>query len=133
MAYIEFAELQGGPDNATGIGGEAPAPYRTGFTALEWQVIALAQGDSLSTLNTPNRVIHALEAVFGAKRANPELADPALEILRRTSVLARHRGFALPQYQINAFHEAGYSEDQLETLLGSVNAGRMARQQKAYA
>jgi len=133
MAYVNFAEIQGGPSGAVGVYGEAPAAHRSGFTALEWQVIALAQRDGLSTLNAPGRITTALETVFGFKRANPELANPALEALRRISVLAWHRGFALPQSQINAFHAAGYSEEQLETLLGSIGAGRLATKRKAFS
>ena len=56
-----------------------------------------------------------------------------LETLRRVSVLAWHRGFALPQSQINAFHAAGYSEEQLEMLLASVGAGRLANKRKAFS
>lgn len=133
MAYVNFAEIQGGLNGARDIYGEAPVAHRTGFTALEWQVIALAQRDGLSTLNAPGRVTMALEAVFGFKRVNPELANPALEALRRISVLAWHRGFALPQSQIEAFYDAGYSEDQLEALLASIGAGRLAIQQKAFS
>ena len=133
MAYVNFSEIEGGLTGAIGVYGDAPAAHRTGFTALEWQVVALAQQDSLSTLEKPSRVTVALEAVFGFKRLNPELANPALETLRRISVLAWHRGHVLPQSQINAFHDAGYSEDQLETLLGSIGAGRLARKRKAFA
>jgi hypothetical protein len=133
MAYVNFAELEGGLKGTIGVYGEAPPAHRSGFTALEWQVVALAQQDSLSTLETPSRLTLALEAVFGFKRVNPELANPALEALRRISVLAWHRGHVLPQSQIKAFHDAGYSEDQLETLLGSIGAGRLARKRKAFA
>ena len=133
MAYVNFAELQGGPNGAVSVYGEAPVAHRTGFTALEWQVIALAQRDGLSTLSAPGKLTTALEAVFGFKRINPELSNPALEVLRRIAVLAWHRGFALPQSQINAFHDAGYSEDQLETLLGSIGAGRLATKRKAFS
>jgi hypothetical protein len=48
-------------------------------------------------------------------------------------VLAWHRGFALPESEITAFRAAGYSDDQLETLLGSIGAGRLARKRKAYS
>lgn len=133
MAYVNFAEIQGGTDAAVGVYGEAPAAHRTGFTALEWQVVALAQRDRLSTLETPGRLSLALATVFGFKRINPELADPALEALRRIAVLAWHRGFALPESAITAFRAAGYSDDQLETLLGSIGAGRLARKRKAYS
>ena len=133
MAYVNFAEIQGGTNGASGVYGEAPAAHRAGFTALEWQVIALAQRDGLGTLSAPGRVASALETVFGFKRTNPELANAELETLRRVSVLAWHRGFALPQSQINAFHAAGYSEEQLETLLGSIGAGRLATKRKAFS
>ena len=133
MAYLNFTEIQGGTNQALAPFTAATAAPRTGFTALEWQVIALAQRDSLSTLQAPGRLTSALEAVFGFKSANPELANPALETLRRVSVLAWHRGFALPQSQVNAFHDAGYSEDQLETLLGSIGAGRIAAKRKAFS
>lgn len=131
MAYVNFAEIQGGPDGSVAIYGEAPPAHRTGFSALEWQVVALAERDSLSTLTTPSRVTTALEAVFGFKRVNLELSNPALEALRRIAVLAWHRGFVLPNSEINAFLAAGYSEEQLEILIDSVGAGRAARKRKA--
>lgn len=133
MAYVNFAEIQGGADGALHLYGVAPAAGRSGFSALEWQVIALAQRDGLATLRTPSRLSIALNAVFGSTSVNPELANPALETLRRIAVLAWHRGYAVPQSQIDAFHAAGYSETQLETLLASVSAGRMAIQRKAFS
>lgn len=133
MAYVNFAEIQGGPDGTVALYGDAPAAHRTGFTALEWQVVALAQRDRLSSLAAPGRLTTALEAVFGFKRPNPELSSPALEALRRIAVLAWHRGFVLPNSEVRAFLAAGYSEDQFETLLGSISAGRLARTRKAIA
>lgn len=137
MAYVNFAEIAGGRHGTArgmdGVYGEAPAAHRTGLTALEWQVVALARGDSLATLETPGRLAVALGTVFGFKRVNPELADPGLEALRRISVLAWHRGFALPESAITAFRDAGYSDDQLETLLGSIGAGRLANPRRNRA
>lgn len=133
MAYVNFAEIQGGPDGIAALYGEAPPAHRTGFTALEWQVVALAQRDGLSTLASPGPLTIALETVFGFKRPNPELANPALEALRRAAVLAWHHGFVMPNSEINAFLAAGYSEEQLETLVDSVSAGRAARKRKAFA
>lgn len=133
MAYVNFSELQNGPSGTSTVRANAPVTPRTAFSALEWQVVALARGDELSSLSTPNRLITALEAVFGFKRRNPELANPALEALRRMSVMVWHFGSALPQSQIKAFYDAGYSEDQFETLLGSIGAGRLARKRKAFA
>jgi hypothetical protein len=133
MAYVNFAEIQGGADGAAELYGEAPAAHRTGFSALEWQVIALAKRDSLSTLHAPSKLTIALDAVFGSKRINPALANPALETLRRVAVLAWHRGFALPLSQIEAFHAAGYSEAQFETLVASILAGQRASKKKAFS
>lgn len=133
MAFVNFSELPGGIYGATDLYGEAPVAHRSGFTTLEWQVIALSQRDTLSTLGAPSRLTAALEAVFGFRRPNPELANSALETLRRISVLAWHRGYALPQSQIDAFHAAGFSEDQLETLLASIATARAGTGRKAFA
>jgi hypothetical protein len=133
MAFVNFAEIQGGTNGIAAIYGEAPPAHRTGFSALEWQVVALAQRDSLSTLAAPGRLTTALEAVFGFKRVSPELSSPALEALRRVAVLAWHRGFALPNSEINAFLAAGYSEEQLETLIDSISAGRATAKRKALS
>lgn len=117
MAYLNFSPLQD----------HAPAtllPRReTGFTALEWQVVAIAQADRLSSLRKPSRLGMALGVVFGGRRADPRLADPKLEALRRTAVFAWRRGAALPPREIRAFHDAGFTPEQFETLLASVSRG----------
>ncbi len=101
----------------------------TGFSPIEWQVVALARQDRLSTLREPSRLLMALGAISVGQRPNPRLADPRLEALRRIAVFAWHRGYALPASEIESFHQAGFTIDQLETLLASIGKGRAALNQ----
>jgi hypothetical protein len=128
MAYLNFGSLQGAAIAAPQGFAVTRAPIG-GLTALEWQVVAIAQRDRLSSLEAPSRMAIALGAIFGGERSNPRLADPRLEALRRLAVLAWHRGYNLPESEIRAFHEAGFSSEQLETLLASISRGRAALNQ----
>lgn len=123
MGYLNFSEIQGGPV-ATAVAAR-PAT----LSALEWSVVAIAQNDRLSSLEEPSRVSIALGALFGGQRPNPRLADTRLEALRRMSVLAWHKGYAVPAREIRAFHAAGFTADQYETLLDSISRGRAALNQ----
>lgn len=120
MAYLNFSPLQGHPVAAPA---DLPAAPRAqaDFSALEWQVIAIARQDSLSSLRRPGAFSLALGVVFGSRRANPRLADTRLEALRRTAVVAWHRGHALPPHEIRAFHDAGFTLDQYGALLDSIS------------
>jgi hypothetical protein len=147
MAYLNFTDTASGPaiyadaPRETRIAAirakmpaaeaEAPLPA-SGFSALEWSVVALAQRDRLSSLATPGRMAVALGVVFG-ERQNPKLADPRLEALRRLSVHAWHRGYAVPANEIHAFEAAGFNADQYETLLASISQGRIARDRRISA
>lgn len=124
MAYLNFAALQGSP-----IAMPADVVTATGFTALEWSVVAIAQHDRLSTLEKPSRLSIALGVIFGGEAPNPKLADSRLEALRRVAVLAWHKGYAVPRHEIRAFHEAGFTPEQYETLLASISRGRAALNQ----
>jgi hypothetical protein len=124
MAYLNFAELDGTPIAAPVD--VITARSETGFSVLEWQVVAIAQRDRLSSLEAPGKLSVALGAIFGGQRPNPRLADPRLEALRRMAVLAWHKGYALPPSEIRAFHNAGFNTDQYETLLASISRGRAA-------
>ncbi|MBO9623006.1 MAG: hypothetical protein J7500_09880 [Sphingomonas sp.] len=130
MAYMDFAALQG---TATASPANIAWPSRSraesGLSALEWQVVALAQQDRLSSLEEPGKLSVALGMIFGGQRPNPKLADTRLEALRRIAVLAWHRGYALPRHEIRAFHEAGFTPEQYETLLASISRGRAALNQ----
>ncbi|HWK36095.1 hypothetical protein [Sphingomonas sp.] len=138
MAYLAFADAPGTTRFAPTAferlaldpGVTDPAARRTGFSALEWSVVAIAERDKLSTLRTPGRVAVALGTLFGDK-PNPQLADTRLEALRRIAVLSWHFGYTIPGDDVRAFVEAGYTLDQYETLVDSISAGRAARNGKA--
>jgi len=99
------------------------------LSALEWSVVMLARRDGLSSLREPGPIGVAMAALFGG-RQNPKLTDKRLEALRRVAVLAWHHGYQLPKSEIHAFFEAGFGQDQLETLLASVTHARAARFQR---
>lgn len=122
MAYLDL-------DNAfsTPRGARAAAPPTqdaVGFTALEWNVIALAQHDTVRSLAQPGRLSRAMGSLFGLAAAS-QLADPRLEALRRLAVHAWRRGFALPLSEIDRFLSAGFVEAQIETLVESVTGLRV--------
>ncbi|NLS27174.1 hypothetical protein S2M10_21670 [Sphingomonas sp. S2M10] len=121
MAYLDFSGFNGQPLAASGMVETAAT-----LTALEWQVVAIAQRDRLSSLEAPGRWSRLFALFFGGDRASPRLADSKLEALRRVAVLAWHKGYALPKQEIAAFHASGYSLDQLEVLLARVSQGRAA-------
>ena len=106
-------------------------PAAQPLSAREWQVVALAQRDKLSSIETPGRLSIAMGRLFGGLR-NPNLADPRLEALRRLAVLAWHRGYAIATSEIRAFKEAGFTMDQYEKILASISRGRDALNQRAY-
>lgn len=127
MAYLDLRDMAGNavaPRPAL-----ATPPEDARLSALEWQVVAIAQRDRLSSLEAPGRLSIALGMIFGGDRGNPRLADPRLEALRRIAVIAWHRGFRVPQSEIQRFHAAGYTPGQLETLLTSISRGRAALNQ----
>ncbi|MHA6720459.1 hypothetical protein ACX40Y_13550 [Sphingomonas sp. RS6] len=126
MAYLNFTSLEGSPATPASLSVPRSA---VGLTALEWQVVAIARGDRLSSLESPSRMAIALGAIFGGDRGNPRLADARLEALRRLSVLAWHKGYHLPASEIRAFHAAGFTNEQYETLLASISRGRAALNQ----
>lgn len=117
MAYLDldnaYASPQSAPRSVPKVEGI------TGFTALEWNVIALAKSDTVRSLGQPGRVSRAMGSLFGLGTAS-RLADPRLEALRRLAVHAWRRGFALPLAEIDRFLAAGFVEAQIETLVESV-------------
>jgi hypothetical protein len=124
MAYLDLDNMFAAP--VTSRSQDAAGTKAASFSALEWSVIALAQRDTLGSLNTPGRLSRALGGLFGRGTAS-RLADPKLEALRRAAVHARHRGFALPSSEIANFHAVGFSEAQLEKLITSVTGMRVGR------
>jgi hypothetical protein len=133
MAYIDFNAAFAG---ATSVSSEAlPAaerPLSAQFSPLEWTTIALARRDSLSSLQEPGRLSRALGSLFGLGTTS-RLADPRLEALRRFAVHAWHRGYTLPVSEIKAFIAAGFSGDQLETILASTAQAQSQVQRRRFA
>lgn len=123
MAYLNFADA-----------GAGTATYRresTGFSGLEWSVIALAERDRLPSLRKPGRIATALAALFGTSQ-NARLADDRLEALRRMAVLAWHKSYSIPVAELRAFKAAGFTNGQYETLLSSISRGRaQSRKQRS--
>ena len=122
MAYLDLDNMFASPVTSRAQTAAAPAP--TGFSALEWSVIALAKRDTLRSLAGPSRMSRAMGSLFGLSTAS-RLADPRLEALRRLAVYAWRRGFALPMAEINNFIASGFVEGQIETLVASVTGMRV--------
>jgi hypothetical protein len=124
MAYMDLSmRASGGLPAPAELVADAADTLRSGFSALEWQVIALARRDGLASLGEPGKLSRALGSLFGLGRTS-RLADPALESLRRLAVFAWKRGYALPVSELKAFVAAGYTMLQAEALLASVTGMR---------
>ena len=115
MAYLNFATLQGSPVAVPADVAAAPRT-QTGFSALEWQVVAIAQHDRLSSLEKPGRLATALTMIFGGQRPNPALADSRLEALRRLAVHAWHKGYTVPRAAIRARSSAPTSNSRSSAI-----------------
>lgn len=129
MAYIDFSET----GTAT-LGRRAsvvpksfvrPAAQASAFSPLEWQVVSLARGDRLSSINGAGPVIRAMRWLFGLTISNA-LSDARLEALRRMSVLSWHRGYSVAEDDVRAFVAAGFTLDHYDILLTHINAMRAA-------
>lgn len=96
------------------------------FTALEWQVIALAEQDPLSSIREPGRIATAMGSIFGG-HAHAKLADERLEALRRFAVIVWH-GPMLSDDDIEDFIDAGFSHDQLHMLRQSIRRRKIGAQ-----
>jgi len=121
MAYLDLSDFR---NEAVA----APTPHEIGasLSALEWQVVGIAQRDRLASLEAPGRWSKLLAIFFGGDRASPRLADPRLEALRRLAVHAWHKGDAIPQDEIAGFHAAGFSFAQLQLVLAQVRGKAVA-------
>lgn len=121
MAFIDFAQPLAGA-----LASAHPSPIEAAFDPVEWRVVAIARADRLSTLRTPGRWNRLLALIFGP-RPSPVLASERLEALRRLSVEAWHRGYAVTPSALAGARLAGFTADQLELLLATISAGRSAR------
>ena len=126
MAYIDFS---GDPVAlAPTVTRQQTAPTDI-LSPLEWTTIALARKDKLASLREPGRLSRAMGSLFG-RGPQARLADPALERLRRLAVNAWHYGYRLPVSEMKAFLAAGFTVDQLETVLASIGEARTTRPRK---
>lgn len=121
MAYLAFDEIGIVQQGGASSDGPVHAPELGRLTALEWAVVALARRDRLATLRVPGRLSAALGKLFGT-RANPRLADPRLETLRRVAVLAWHGGVVVPAGEIADFLAAGFTPGHYDTMLAGIAA-----------
>ncbi|WP_168707912.1 MipA/OmpV family protein [Sphingopyxis sp. PAMC25046] len=83
------------------------------LTPLEKQVIALALGDTRSSLMPRRNIFFWL---FGHRATSLPLANPRLEALRRYAILRRTSKQALPQDECDRLCRAGYDSRQKETI-----------------
>ena len=94
------------------------------LSALEWSVVALARGDRLSSLQAPGKFSAFVRRFFEGDRPSPAFADKRLEALRRVSVLAWHRGFAIPEDEFDRFLNVGFSEQQFEAVISRIQLSK---------
>lgn len=129
MAYIDFSETGtatlGRRTAITPKSFVKPAAQASAFSPLEWQVVSLARGDRLSTINGAGPVIRAVRWLFGLTISNA-LSDARLEALRRIAVLSWHRGYSVAEDDVRAFVAAGFTLDHYDILLTHINAMRAA-------
>lgn len=128
MAYLDFTQAGGGA-SVLDRPHFAPRSFaRTteqpvALTALEWQVVDLAQRDKLTSIRPAGPVVRALRWLFGARVSNA-LSDARLEALRRIAVLSWYRGYAVAPAEVRAFLAAGFTTDHYDLLLARINAVR---------
>ena len=125
MAYLAFDEFGAVQQAAT-----ADRPAKDRLSPLEWAVVVLARGDTLATLREPGRLSVALGNLFG-KQANPRLADPRLEALRRLAVRVWHDRVSVPAQEMAEFLAAGFTTGQYHTMLASIRAATFNKAQRA--
>jgi hypothetical protein len=124
VAYLDVRE-----DYAGAAGLVSP---RVGalFERQEWEIIALAARDGLSSLHAPGRTARMLGWLFGS-RPDRRLANDRLEALRRFAVLAWHHGYETPAEAMKTFLDEGFSRDQLALLLSSITTSATSRRARA--
>ncbi len=135
MAYIDFPEaggaLLGRPAAIAPKSFVKPAAQRSVLNPLEWQVVALARGDRMSSIQEAGPVARAIRWLFGLSVSNM-LSDARLEALRRMSVLSWHRGYSVAEEDVRAFIAAGFTLEHYDILLTHINAVRAALPRKQF-
>lgn len=130
MAYLEINEA-GAAGSALGV--RAPRPVEVySFSQLEWTVVGVARLDA-SRWSLGSRLFDRLLRVLLGDVRDDALANPRLEALRRTALAVRRRGSRLPGDVTAAFHAAGFTREQLATLIHSVEFDIVSRRQGRFA
>ena len=130
MAYLEFNEV-GNANNSQGI--RAPRPVEVySFSQLEWTVVSVARLDA-SRWSIGFRLFDRVLRVLLGDIRDDALANPRLEALRRTALAIRRRGTRIPGEVTAAFHAAGFTREQLTTLIHSVEFDIVSRRQGRLA
>lgn len=124
MAYLDIRE------EYAGAAGMVSPRIGALFARQEWDIIALAARDGLSSLHAPSRTARTLGWLFGS-RPDRRLANPRLEALRRLAVLAWRHGYETPAGAMKAFLDEGFSADQLALLLSSITTSSTDRRIRA--
>lgn len=112
----------------------APKPFQQEaaiFSSEEWQIIRHARHDGLTSLRPVGRWDRLMKAVFGFRRVTA-LASRRLEALRRLAVDSWHHGYAVSPAYLKAFLRAGFSEAQLELMLGAISAARFTLARRRF-
>jgi hypothetical protein len=124
MAYLDLTlDLPLSAPVSADVPPALPAPEEAvRFSALEWQVIAIARSDRMSSLREPSRLTRAFGSVLRVH--NPRLADSRLEALRRMAVLSWRHGYVVAPAEVRDFVKAGFSLAQYDLLLDSIAVAR---------
>ncbi|MGE6694704.1 hypothetical protein ACQKE8_19890, partial [Sphingobium limneticum] len=75
-------------------------------------------------LQAPGKFRAFLRRFLEGDRPSPAFADKRLEALRRVSVHAWHRGFAIPEAELDRFLNAGFSEQQFEAVISRIQRSK---------
>lgn len=93
---------------------------RVGFTPLQWSVILFAPQEPLASIRPAGRVRRFVRWLLGETHGI-QLANPHLETLRRTALLAWHGGFKVPANDLSEFLAAGFSHKQFDLMIGALS------------
>lgn len=108
--------------------GHCDEAVRQQFEPHELRVLQLARRDGIETLQEPRKRGWFTRFVLGPPPPSRRLANERLEALRRLAVHAWHKGYLLPVSVVKAAEHAGFSEEQIGTLIDNIGRARTARQ-----
>ena len=124
MASRPLASWPARPASAPARPSRQQMQRTVGFSDLEWSIVAMAEQDGLASLRQPSRFWSLIGAIFGIRPAN-RLASDRLEALRRVAVLVWRGRQGLPEAEIQAFFDAGFSPSHLQQLQRRIASARV--------